>query len=197
MYNDYELVYLAQEDNSYVLEILYNKYYKLLDYKGKKIYSCLKDNGISYEDVMQEVILCFFDAVKSFNQDNKAKFSTFLSVCLDRKLANYVLKNTRKKDSILNKSYSLDLLEDIGYDYVGCNNDPIDVIINEEEYVSKYESIMSKLSFNEGFVFEMLVNYLTISEISDILSCDKKDVYNTIRRIKEKIKRIYMKKLPV
>lgn len=191
MYNDYEIVYLAQEMDENFKEILLKKYYNVLCYKVNKVYSFLRDKGVEYDDVMQEGYLALDEAINNYNQDSKASFNTFLSICIDRKLCSLITKCNRKKDVILNEASSIDFDFDIVLNEVSYVKDPEILLIEEEEYLDRYNSILNMLSFFEGVVFELVANYFSISEICDILSCEKKDIYNCIRRIRNKISKNY------
>lgn len=86
MYNDYELVYLAQEYNEDAIEILYRKYKNLIYSKAYKYYFMLKHCGLEIDDVIQEAMIAFDDAIKCFNQENDCNFLTFAYACIIRKL---------------------------------------------------------------------------------------------------------------
>lgn len=72
--NDYELVYLAQEQNEEALEYLYQKYDKLI--KGlifKRFFNLIK-LGIDLNDVYNWCLNALNNAIKSYNADNNAIF---------------------------------------------------------------------------------------------------------------------------
>lgn len=191
MINDYELVYLAQDMDEEYRKILFLKYYDVINYKVNRVYYLICNKGVSIDDVMQEAYLAFIEAIKSYNQDNDAVFATFLNVCIDRKLNSLITKCNRKKCVILNDAISYDKDDSLLLNSISSSLDPLVMLVNEEEYFYRYNSIFDMLSFFEGFVFELIVNYFSINEISDILSCEKREVYNSIRRIRNKISKNY------
>ena len=71
-YNDYELVYLAQEQNEDAIEIIYQKYKPIIYKKCNKYIKVL--HGIELCDLVQECYLILDYAIKNFNQNNNNTF---------------------------------------------------------------------------------------------------------------------------
>ena len=90
-YNDYELVYLAQEQNEDALNIIYKKYEPIVYKKCRKYLNFLK--GVELCDLIQECNIILLNAIKTYNQDNTTTFYTFITICIDRHLVNLYRKN--------------------------------------------------------------------------------------------------------
>ena len=103
----------------------------------------------------------------------------------------------RKKNRILNTSYSLDKLMDEEsnhnfYDIFEDNtNEPTGLLIKEEEKQELLDMVKSKLSKKELQVFNYKLDGLTNKEIADSLNSTKKYVENTVFRINKKYKELF------
>ncbi len=52
-YNDYELVYMVQEENENAYQILYDKYQPLLRQIASRFFSAYRQFGVEYDDLYQ------------------------------------------------------------------------------------------------------------------------------------------------
>jgi RNA polymerase sporulation-specific sigma factor len=192
-YNDYELVAMAQEHNEDATNMLYKKYKPLIIRKSREVYKFLENKGVDINDVIQEAMIGFDEAIRDFNQDDNTLFYTFACICLDRQLRNVKLKFSRNKHRILNEAISF---EDVGeevniLDFVYDDNDnPENEILSEESNREFKKSISSILTEAELEVFNLRIKGYSNKEIAGILNKDVKSVDNTVQRIKLKIKRI-------
>ena len=89
MNNDYELIYLAQENNEEAKEMLYQKYKNLMHTNAKTFVMENSDKGVDFNDVLLELNICFEEAISNYNQDNGASFNTFLVSYQNNKLKTY------------------------------------------------------------------------------------------------------------
>ena len=152
--------------------------------------------GYDYNDLYQDALVGFSDALVSYRSDKHAALSSFITLCVDRKLQVCIKKAGRLKNKMLNESLSLehvynaytsplmDLLSD------NKKNDPLENIVKEEKMAELVGSIRSSLSDREYEVFSLMVNGLKYDEIATLLNKDLKQVDNTIQRVKAKIKKI-------
>ena len=180
MENDYELLYLAKENNEEAVKILYKKYYNLLHIKAEKYHKFPK---INKEDLFNEAILAFYSAIDSYEDDTK--FITYLNVCIDSALTNYCKSHNRYKNKVLNESKSLfeenlSALED-------NKLNPENIIMEETEYQILKEKIISALTWKEELIFVLKVQNYTTKEIAEITDNNLKSIYNIIKRIRNKI----------
>ena len=177
MESDYELLYLASENNEEAINMLYNRYKNIIHYKAKKYSS----SALNFDDYLNEANLTFYEVVKSYNEKNK--FSTYLNICLERRLQNYKKEITRKKNSILNNATSYDNIPDFS-----DNRYNPEIIISEEnnyEYLKK--KILKKLNSDEELVFLLKEQDYSVKEISNILDKKIRTIYNRIATIRKKI----------
>ena len=181
--DDYELLYLANEKNEYAIEELLKKYYGLICYKANK-------NSISKDDVeelINEGLLGLYEAINNYTDILNTKFITYLNACIDKKISNYKKLQSRKKFSILNNAVPLDQ-DSMQID--NSKNNPINVLINEEEYTTTKNKILKQLNSNEELVFILREQNFTVKEISKISDIKLVKIYNIIKSIRVKINKI-------
>ena len=184
--NDYELVFLAQEGNEDAVNIIYQKYKPIIVKKSKNAIVFATHHGIDINDIMQEGFIGLDEAIKNFSQDTDASFYTFAMLCVDRQILNYVRKITGGKDKILNDAITInDSLEktvddgtNLELSFMGRDNDIY--MVNE---------IRKILTDFERKVFDLRIKGYSFEEIGNELNKDMKSIYNTLQRIRLKIKK--------
>lgn len=185
MYNDYELLYLAQEHNEEAINTLYKKYEKLLYIKAIKYnssYSLL-------EDYLNEAKLSLYEAIENY-KDNTA-FVTYLNKCIDNSLLNYKKSLNRNKNKILNEASSInDEKIETTIQIRDEKYNPEKMFFSELNYQQLKEKILDKLTWKEELVFILKEQEYTNKEISEITDNNLKTVYNIINRIKNKVSNI-------
>ena len=185
-YNDYELVFLAQEGNEDAINIIYKKYKPIIVKKSKLAIYSTKNSGSEINDVMQEAYLGLEEAIKNFSQNDEATFYTFANLCIDRKISNYIRKMANKKNILLNEAIFIDEnMENYLKDTTDIENNLIRKVM-KEEIINK---IYDKFTTLEKDVYNLLVDGYSLAEISSKLDKDIKSIYNTIDRIKQKVKK--------
>ena len=135
---------------------------------------------------MQEGFIGLDEAIKNFSQDTDASFYTFAMLCVDRQILNYVRKITGGKDKILNDAITInDSLEktvddgtNLELSFMGRDNDIY--MVNE---------IRKILTDFERQVFDLRIKGYSFEEIGNELNKDMKSIYNTLQRIRLKIKK--------
>lgn len=194
-YSDSELFSMICDSSEEAKEIIYNKYKYIIDVIIKKYVYTAKKLGVEYNDLYQEGLVGFADALNHYDQSKNVQLSTFLSLCVERRLQNAVLKAGRLKNKFLLESLSLDhvygehqipLSEMISEPF----SDPLQGISKQEELDELLEKIKNNLSSNEYEVFNFLIHGLTYQDIALVLNKTPKQVDNTIQRLKNKIKNL-------
>ncbi len=192
-YNDYELVTLAHEHNEDAINILYDKYRPLIIGKAKEVYKNIGNKGVELADMIQEAMIGFEEAIRDYNQDDKAIFYTFVCVCIDRQLMSAALKFSRGKHKILNEAISFDGLADENniLDFIPDNSsDPFLRIVSMENKEEIRKSAKKILTDYEYKVFEYRIQGYNNKDIAIMLNKDSKAIGNTIQRIRMKISKI-------
>ena len=195
-YLDSELCSMISENNEDAKDILYKKYKYINDLIIKKYLLSAMKVGIEYNDLYQEALVGFSDALNSYNDAKEASLPTFITLCVERKLQNTIIKASSEKNTMFLKALSLDYqstsdespLKEVISD--NHKNDPLYNITNDEEYRELINKIENELSNNENEVFTLLISGLDYITISKQLDKTPKQIDNTIQRIKTKVKKI-------
>lgn len=195
-YSDSELYSMVCEASEEAKELIYNKYKYVIDVLIKKYLYAAKKLGIEYNDLYQEGLVGFADGLNRFDESKKVQLSTFLSICVERRLQNAVLKAGRLKNKVLLESLSLD--HTYGEDPIPLremiedqkNSDPLQGITKQEEYDELLTCIKKELSSQEYEVFNLMIHGLRYQDIALVLSKTPKQIDNTMQRIKNKIRLI-------
>lgn len=194
--NDQELIHMLHESSEDAKDILFRKYKYIIDIEMKKYASMARSLGYDYNDLYQDALVGFSDALNSYRDDRHAALASFITLCVDRKLQVSIKKAGRLKNKLMYDSLSLehvyqtytsplmDLLSD------NNENDPLENILKEEKLQELVDSIKAILSDSEYEVYTLMLNGLKYDEIATLLNKNLKQVDNTIQRVKNKIKKI-------
>lgn len=194
-YPDNELVNLVCENSEEARDMLYEKYSYIVDIVCNKYKKSAYYLSADMQELRQEALLGFSDALVSFNQDESASLHTFITLCVERRVRNYVRKNDTHKMKILREVYSLEyqydedsapLMDTIGDD----SQNPLHTLEEKETIKELKEKIDHLLSPSEKEVYELIINEFSYEDIASILNKTPKQVYNTAQRIRVKIKEI-------
>lgn len=94
--NDYELIYLYNEGNENILEIILNKYKPL-------VYLLIKKMNVPYvdkEDFLQEGLMILYRCVNSYSED-KGLFFNYCNVAIKRRFLTLIYKKRQEIDYLL------------------------------------------------------------------------------------------------
>ncbi|HAB66275.1 MAG TPA: hypothetical protein DCE23_02805 [Firmicutes bacterium] len=194
--NDYELISMIHESSDDAKDILFEKYRYIIDIEVKKYLRACKGLGYDYNDLYQDALVGFSDAINSYRDDKKTALPSFITLCVDRKLQVSIAKAGRLKNKMINDSLSLeesygsfsiplrDLLSD------NSQNDPLENILKEEKLEELRKEIKDKLSDSEYDVYLLMIAGLKYDEIAEVLKKDLKQVDNAMQRVKNKIRKI-------
>ena len=132
--------------------------------------------GGDSEDLFQEGMIALVAAIRSYDPDGEAQFSTYAENCIRRRLI----------DTIKNKGYSAFISSE---DVIPEDSLPSaeDEIINREVYNDLLESIRQKLSSFEYSVLSLYLQGYTHSEIAIKLDKSVSSIYNAIQRSRNKL----------
>lgn len=191
--NDYELLYLVEEENEDAKNMFFEKYKPLVEVTANKYYHYIRNKGYELNDLIQEGLLGLNNAIKDFKHQKNVKFITFASVCIERQIQSFIRNVTRQKHKVLNDSLSIDYSNDINgrslldilFDPQNLN--PEDSFISEEEEEELMDNIKEILTDKEFEVFELRIQGFSYQEIAKLLNISTKSVDGTIYRIKNKI----------
>ena len=184
--NDYELVFLAQDGNEDAINKLYQKYKPIIVKKSKNAIVLASHHGVEINDIMQEGFIGLDEAIRTFSQETEATFYTFAMLCVERQIASYLKKVTRGKDKILNEAIAInDNLEKTMKDKMDIEK----YFVSIDNNMEMTKVIEEKLTTFEKKVFDLRIQGYSVEEIAKSLNKDTKAIYNTLFRIRDKIKK--------
>lgn len=197
--DDQEAIMLVRENSNEAKDILLKKYSYIIDIliaKYKRIAYLLK---IDQNDLFQEAMLGFTDAINKYEDDKQAGLARFITVCVERKIQNHLKKSNTLKNRMMVESLSLEQtfdnnsnpLIDMIKDKEATN--PLVELTNEENLNELIEKINIVLSDFEIEVYTLMINGVNYRDIAILLDKDPKQIDNTIQRIRQKIKKILAK----
>lgn len=173
---------------------LYNEYKYIIDILMKKYRNIINTLGIDKTELEQEALYAFSDALNSFDNKKRVKLSTFITVCVDRRLKKVIRKYNGEKAKLLNSFYSLDYDYEEGMtlkDMISDEKtDPLYNLTLKEDYDELLHKIEESLSSGELEIFNLLKNGLDRHTISMLTKKNNKQVDNAIQRLKNKIRDI-------
>lgn len=193
--NDNELVYLCYENNEEAEVILIDKYKPIILTILKSYLKEYNIIGMEISDLYQEGLIGLIHAIKTYDEAKDVKFNTYASTCIKTSLISSLRHTFRKKNRILNNSYSLDKLlsdsENNFYDVLKDDSyNPTKVLLDTESSENLIKVIKSRLSKSECMIFDLRLKGLNNKEISELIDKDKKYVENTMFRINKKYKEL-------
>lgn len=194
-YKDEQLIDLVHENSEEAKSVLFERYKDKIDFLIKKYAIVAKTLGIDIKDLNQEALVGFTDAILNYSPHKDASLSTFISVCVERKIKKACIKASTAKNQAMKDTLSLDytyddintplkeLIEDV-------DSDPLIKITEQERYEELLEKIKEALTDNELPVFELMILGLGYKDIAEVLDKEPKQIDNAIQRLKTKIKKI-------
>ena len=139
---------------------------------------------LNIEDFIQEGMVGFLTAVKTYNPDKNASFKTYAGVCIGNRIKSKLRRSTSKKtiphDIV---SYIWDSDKDIK-DY---STDPQEIMTKSEDEKALEGLLNEKLSELEKSVLRCRLEEMNYEEISNVLSISTKSVDNALMRIRRKL----------
>ena len=194
--SDDELIMMINEESTEAKDILYTKYKYIVDICVKKYQKMAFKLGMDIKDLNQEALVGFSDAINSFDANSSASLKTFITLCMERRLQNQIIKASRKKNRVLNEALSLEYIyncfDSTLADVISDNNenDPLEKMAREERYHNIVQGIFSSLSKKEQDVLYLMIDGLNYQQIALVLNQNSKSIDNTIQRIKSKVKNV-------
>ena len=155
-YPDDELVYYLNDKNEIAQDEIYNKHKNIIDIYLNKYRRVFYALNIDLEEARQEANLGFSYAIYNYDEEKEATLSTFINLCVDRRLRKLIRSYETMKNKIISETVSLN----------NTNSDfNLEDIIGDEKYepLRKLEGIdtlkyinseVKKLNFYTSCAFE-------------------------------------------
>ncbi len=178
---DEELMKRLESGETGVTEYLLNKYKPLVKRQARTLYLIGGDN----DDLIQEGMIGLFKAIRGYRAGGECSFYTFAELCVTRQMYTAVQASKRKKHAPLNGYVSLDEESQIL-----AEQNPEDMLIDQEELESRYDQIHRRLSDMEQLVLELYLEGKTYGQIASVIGKNEKAVDNTLQRLKKKLDKV-------
>lgn len=191
-FSDESLCEKAKQGDKEAENYLLNKYKNLVRGKVKTLYLL----GGDREDLIQEGMIGLFIAVRDFDKNKNASFSTFANMVCERRMYNAINAQKAGKNLPLNTYISLNSSE-YNDDMKLINNlsassilDPEGFVIDKENTMFLLEKLVKSLSKLEEEVLDLFLSGKDYKEIAGILERSPKSIDNALVRIKSKFKTV-------
>ncbi len=188
--NDNEILKKVSSGDDNALEYIMKKYGSVVKREIRTVYII----GAETEDLAQEGMIGLFKAVKDFEPDKGASFSTFATLCIKRQIKTAITASNRQKHKPLNSYISIyaeldesgtQLGEDIADTKDAAN--PENLVLAREQKSDLNKRIESELSSLEKKVLHLYLSGMSYSDIAASLSRTEKSVDNALWRIRSKL----------
>lgn len=183
-----EDILLAKQGDTESIEKIVTEYKNLIYIRNKTLF--LK--GAEREDLVQEGMIGLMKAIRSFDENRSACFSTFASLCIKRQIITAVKNYNSEKNKNLNSAMQGEGYSEIE-ELIRYNNPslkyytPEQIVMGKELIKLLKEFLENNLSVLEKDVFIFMVKGYSYLEIAKKLDKEPKAIDNSIQRIKKKV----------
>lgn len=174
---DEALLSLLRDGDTEVMEYLLDKYKPLVKKQARTMYLIGGEN----DDLIQEGMIGLFKAISHYRPE-EGSFYTFAELCITRQMYSAVQASKRLKHAPLNSYVSLEEEQQ-----VLMEQNPEDMVIDQENLENRYDQIHRQLSDMEKLVLELYMEGKTYAQIASVIGKDEKAVDNSIQRLKKKL----------
>ena len=182
--SDEELIVRLRAGQPEISDYLMEKYKGIVRKKARELFLI----GGDRDDLIQEGMIGLFKAVQDYQPDKKASFLTFANLCIERQIYSAIQNSNRMKHQPLNTYVSLSQEDDGGWEDTRDEN-PEAIMIDRENVDTLKKKIRDSLSSMENQVLEYYLDGCSYGEIAELMGKSQKSVYNTLQRIRNKIKK--------
>lgn len=185
--DDNTLIRAYRNGDADAAEILMNRYKQMVRSTARELYLV----GGDREDLLQEGMLGLFKAIRQYDPDREASFSTFAGMLVSRQMYTAIEASRRKKHQALNSSISLnELEEDQGDGALGTVESPETIYLEEENARTLQKQIEDSLSPLETKVFRLYLEGQDYGQIASTLGKKTKSIDNALQRIRAKVRSV-------
>lgn len=180
---DEELLHLLESEEADVMEFLLNKYKPLVKRQARTLYLI----GGETDDLIQEGMIGLFKAIRNFQIGGEYSFYAFAELCVTRQMYTAVQASNRKKHAPLNSYVSLEEGTELSREQKTMDQNPEELLIDQENLENRYDQIHRRLSDLEKLVLELSLEGKTYRQIAAVIGKNEKAVDNTLQRLKKKL----------
>ena len=188
--SDNEIVRLAQSGDGDATDFLLRKFGRLARRESRTWFLV----GGDEEDVSQEGMIGLLKAIREYDENRDAAFSTFAVLCIRSQIKTAIRKSKRQKNLPLNEYISIYSDEDDDEsrqreaDTPDLSYEPERMILEKEQLEGFNMRLKTELTPYEKKVLDLFLEGLPYQDIADRLGKDKKSIDNALKRIRNKLK---------
>lgn len=193
-YPDNDLMYHLN-DSEEATDILYEKYKYIIDIVVKKYTKAAYLFNIDLEELKQEAMFGFSEALFRYRDNKEATLPTFITLVIERRIYRVIETAGSKKNRINIEALSLE------HTYKNTNNplmfilgddslEPLKNMEEQERILELLNKLKNSLSDAEKEVCNLLIEHYDYKQIAKILNKSYKQIDNTIQRIRNKLKKL-------
>ncbi len=190
---DEQLIQKLRAGESTVTDYIMNKYKYLVRRKAKAMYLL----GGESDDLIQEGMIGLFKAIRDYDKNQEASFSSFADMCTTRQMYSAIKASQRQKHIPLNSYVSLyEQNEDQDeekrpplIDTIKTEKDynPEELFLDKEYLLGIGKEVKNRLSKLEHKVLYLYLKGMDYLTIAQILDKTPKSIDNALQRIKQKM----------
>ena len=165
---------------------------RVIHYSGAILKPVLGSVEIDLNDVYNWCLNALNNAIKSYNADNNAIFSTYATTIVENSIKNYLRNNCKtneKLNIVIEPFYENQAITYLDFT-INYNTDPYYTLSDQEHLSELLIAIKNALSPFEYKVYVLLLNNLKYQDIAKKLNKTPKQIDNAIQRIKNKLKMV-------
>lgn len=176
-YSDEFLCQLAAAGDCGAEEELVKRYFRPVRICARPYFLAGGDS----EDLIQEAMFGLLKAIREFDSQRDALFSTFAEVCIRNRIRSAVATAARDKHAPLNNSVPIES------PMLGSSSDPEELYISREEDEERLSKLRKHLSPLEQNILTLYLRGLSYGEIAAQVGKTAKSVDNAVQRIRRKV----------
>lgn len=168
---------------------LIEEYQWIVHLKANHYYSFVSER----DDLTQEGLIGLYEAIIGFDSIHGVAFTSFASICIDRKIINYLRSENRRKHEALNsytsifKPINTDESDTVLIDILdGGFKDPSSFLIEKDMYEQTEKLLRKKLTELEFAVAWLRVGGYRFDEMADVMGVSMKVIDNALFRARSK-----------
>lgn len=178
-------------DGNDAFRLLLSKYNPLITALVSRFSKGFPSVVMSEDDLRQEAAIALYLAALSYNNSNSVSFGLYAKKCIKNRLISYMRRSAAKSVSEKMSEY----IDDYYSSELPANPEeqPLNLLISNESCSALVQSIRHNLTDYEYSVFALHVDKVPIPQIAERLGKSVKSVYNTLSRIKVKLRKLVQK----
>lgn len=141
-----------------------------------------KIDGLESDDLYQEGVIASLNAIKTYDKNLGASFSTYVNLIIRRRLST-LLKKHSKNDELV-----IPLNEDDNFISLLPDGSAEDKLLESDSYQELLDYINSKLTQRENLTLRLFLSGYTYQAIADRLNITVKSVDGTLQRVRKKLR---------